>query len=495
MESLRRNKKTIIYASTGSGKSVIGAFMAEGSAIKNNKTLILTHRTEILKQNFKKMDMLGLKVAMISPHSKVVADSQIYCAMSQTLAARCKSERDGEQYRKLMASFDFVIADEVDRGEHEALYQYFKKDAWIVGMSATILRSGAMKQLGDTYSDIVKVVTTRELVDLKYLTPSKNYTFLAPKLDDIDFDRSKGDFNQQQLQKRFMSPERYAGVIENYKRLCMGSKAICFTCGIDHCIELCQAFILAGIRAKYLVSERRPDTDKVMSGNRAKLLESFDRGDFEVLVNVGMTSVGFDCPSVETVILDFATKSYARYIQSIGRASRLYQGKTHFNVLDFGSNIERFGLFEDDATCSLWHSVSRGGVAPVKECPANRIDRNGKSGCLRLVPISATDCPFCGYHWDSEKETYSVELQEVIKEQAEDMETIEGFCAAKKLAGWENDWILRDLCIKNKDNQKEVFMRAIKILKTDSGQYVSPSYWHFFKKTKLDAKKTKKGST
>lgn len=466
--------------------------MAEGAAEKGNVTLILTHRTEILKQNFKKMEMLGLKVAMINAQTKYIPDSRIFCAMSQTLAARCSSEKVGEEYRKLMQRIDFVIVDEVHRGDHDGLYQYFRKDVWMVGMSATILRSGNMKQLGDQYSDIVKVVKTQELTDLGFLTPSKNYAFQAPKLDDIDFDRSRGDYNQQQLQKRFMSAEKYAGVISNYQRICPGTKALCFTCGIEHCIELCRSFNEAGVSAKYLVSERRPDTDKEMSGVRAKLLADFESGAFDVLVNISMTDTGVDIPSIETIILDYSTLSYARYIQPAGRGARLSEGKTHFNLLDFGGNIERFGLFESEPVCSLWHSVSLGGVAPQKECPADKIDQNGKYGCLRLVPISTVDCPYCQYHWTTNSEEYIVELQEVIKTQIEDNQTIAQFCAEKKLAGWKNTWILRDICIKNKDRQKEAFMEAIGILNTDKGEKISPQFWHFFKREVLEKKKVKK---
>lgn len=492
MLSLRKNRHTILYGSQGCGKSVLAAFMAESSALKKNRTLILSHRTEILKQNFKKMDMLGLKVALINAQTKYIPDSEIFCAMSQTLAARCASEKVGKEYRDFLQTIDFVIVDEVHRQEHEFLYPYLRKDCWAVGMSATILRAGYQKQLGDFYSDIVKAVSTKELIDLGFLVPAKSYAFQAPRLDDVEVNRATGDYDPRALAKKFQSPERYAGIIDNYKRICPGSKCLVFTCGIDHCIELCRSFNEAGIKTKYLVSERRPETDGIMSGKREKLMADFKHGEFDILVGISIFDTGYDEPSVQTVILDFSTKSYARYAQAVGRGSRPSEGKTHFSVLDFGANCDSFGLFDEVPPMSLWHSVSLGGVAPQKECPADRVDRNGKSGCLRLVPISAQDCPYCGFHWETDKEVYEVELQEVIKTQLDENQTIAQFCAEKKLAGWKNLWIIQNICIKNKGREKEAFMAAIAVLNTGKGEKISENYWHFFKKNYLDNKKKKK---
>ena len=77
------------------------------------------------------------------------------------------------------------------------------------------------------------------------------------------------------------------------------------------------------------------------------------------------------------------------------------------------------------------------------------------------------------------------------KEQEE--ETLEQMVARKKLAGWKNDWILRDICQKNPDNQKEVFMRAIEVLRTNHGEKIDGRYWKFFKQHKLKQVKRDEG--
>jgi hypothetical protein len=107
-----------------------------------------------------------------------------------------------------------------------------------------------------------------------------------------------------------------------------------------------------------------------------------------------------------------------------------------------------------------------------------------------MVAVMYQDCPFCGAHFPTKQEVYEAELHEILQREDGEEETLEQNVARKKLAGWKNDWILRDLCQKNPDNQKQVFMQAIEVLRTQHGEKLSAQYWHFFKSHKL--KKTKK---
>ncbi len=488
-ESKKGSRHIGIYAPQGSGKSILAAFMAQGSAIKGNRTLILTHRVEILKQNFGKMELLGLDVSLFESKTVKIPTGKIVCAMSQTLRSRCENEKYAEEYREFISSFDFIIVDEAHRADHDPLFKYFRSDAWIVGLTATWLRSGNQKQLGDFYSDIVAVVMPSELIALGHILPSENYVFQAPKLDDIKIDYSSGDYNQKQLQKRFAKAERYAGIIENYQKICPGKKVIVFTTGGDHCVDLTKEFCAAGIKAKYLLSEKKPETDKQYSGERSAVLEELAHGDVNVLVSVEMLSTGVDVPELEGVILDFSTKSYTKYQQCVARPDRPYGNQKSFIVLDFGDNVQRYGRFEADPAMSLWHNVSKGGVAPTKICPTDRPDHTGKIGCGRLVPVSMMICPWCKYEWLTDTQVYEVELTKLIEGVKYEEENIQQYCARKRLEGWSNNRILASIVFKNKDNQKKAFMEAISILRGVNGEMISPKYWWAFKHNIIDKAK------
>ena len=102
-------------------------------------------------------------------------------------------------------------------------------------------------------------------------------------------------------------------------------------------------------------------------------------------------------------------------------------------------------------------------------------------------------CPYCEFEWQTEKEIYTVELTKLVDE-VENIqdETIPQYCARMKLKGWDNKWILKNVCIRNKDNQKKAFMEAITVLRGEKGELISPNYWFMFKKLYLDPKKQKK---
>jgi type I site-specific restriction endonuclease len=57
-------------------------------------------------------------------------------------------------------------------------------------------------------------------------------------------------------------------------------------------------------------------------------------------------TTGFDEPSVETIILNRATKSLTLYFQMIGRGSRVLPNKEEFTVIDLGNNVARFGMWD-----------------------------------------------------------------------------------------------------------------------------------------------------
>lgn len=492
-ENKKGSRHVGLYACCGGGKSVISAFMARNSAEKGNRVLILTHRVEILKQNFSKMDLLDLDIALLYVATTTIPSASIVCAMIQTLRARLDNPMRRDTYKEFMSTFDFIIIDEAHRSEADNLFQYFRPDAWVVGMSGSWLRSGSQKQLGDLYSTIVSPVMPEELIELGNILPSENFIFKGPRLDDVAVDYSSGDYNQKQLTKRFQKPERYAGIISNYQRICPGKSMIVFTTSARHAIDLTIEFCKSGIKAKYLLSEKFPDTDKLYSGKREDVINDVRGGQIQILISVEMASTGLDIPEIDGVILDFSTKSYTKYLQCLGRGCRPFSNQSFFYVLDFGGNVDRFGRFESDPIMSLFHKTGEGGVPPTKMCPTDRKDPEGKCGCGRLLPVSLLRCPFpgCGFIFLTDKQEYEVELTRMVDGVDESNMSIKEWAAKKKLEGWSVTRILASVMIKNKTSMRKAFNEAIPVLRTEKGEMISPSYYYFMKKYIID-KRVKK---
>ena len=478
-QALAKHKHIIVQSPTGSGKGVLIGSMASMATAKHNRVLILAHSEEILTQDARHASKWGVNAAEVFAKTRKRPDAECCCMMAQTLRQRLKKD----EWASWFDSFKLIILDECHRAEFDFVFEQPAVDmTFVVGLSASPARYGQMRQLGMDYGAVVVGPQVKELIDLGYLCRCRLFSLDAPSMDDVEWSSGRGDYNLSQMSAKFKSRARYVGAVENYKRICPGEKTLVFCCSSEQTIELTKAFCEAGIEARYCLSGDF-DEDEEYSGERKDVVDAFARGEFHVLVNYGLFTTGIDIPDIKVVMLMFSTTSLVKYMQCLGRASRIAPGKDNeFLCLDFGRNYERLGRYEDDRVWSVWHSTGAGGgVAPTKEC----------KGCGRLVPVSWTDCKFCGYHFPTEHEIYRAELQEIVSK-AQDDETLEQMVARKKLAGWKNDWILRDVCQKNPSNMKEAFMKAIEILRTTHGEKITPKYWHFFKEHKLGRIKEKK---
>jgi superfamily II DNA or RNA helicase len=471
----------------GGGKSVIISAIAASAAEKGTKTLVISHRDKILKQNFKKIEMVGIKAQIVNGANKKIPESNLVVGMSQSIGGRCTPDekypdKPVQEWRDWLLSFRLVLVDELQMGLHDCVLDLVHPDATVVGLSGTILRNGnGQKQLGLYYDCIVKGISNREMIELRYLVPSKCYTLTAPPLDDIPITRSTGDYHQASMQARFNNGQRYGDVIKEWRRLAGGTRTVIFTSGAEHCISLCSALNREGIKAKYVLSKKYQATDKEMSGPRERVLQDFEDGKFTILVSVQTLNVGWDSPSLQTVVLDFATQSWAMYSQSAMRGSRPYPGKDSYTVLDFGNHLRRFGPPEDgEKNNSLWHNTTSPGPALVKQCP----------DCQRLVLISTKKCMFCGHEWLNIRERYEVELEQYLVDQEDSLLTFEQWVAKKvKTDRWSNQRILVHACIANPGNEYHTFLRTIELLRKNDGGSISKFYWKWFNKEILSKKK------
>lgn len=474
-QALAKHKHIIVQSPTGSGKGVLIGSMV---SMSKYRVLILAHSEEILKQDAGHVRKWGMSCHEVLASTRKMPTEGHVAMMAQTLRQRLKKQ----DWFFWFSSFRFIILDECHRAEFDFIFdQPGIESKYVIGLSASPARYGSMRQFGLDYGAIVVGPQVSELIRDGYLCRCRLYSLDAPSLDDVEWSYGRGDYNLSQMASKFKSRARYVGAVENYLRICQGEKTLVFCCSSEQTIELTKAFCEAGIDARYCLSGDF-DEDDDYSGDRKDVVDAFSRGDFPVLVNFGLFTTGIDIPDIKVVMLMFSTTSLVKYLQCLGRASRPAEGKNgEFICLDFGRNYERLGRYEDDRIWSVWHNTGAGGgVPPTKECPQ----------CGRLVPVSWKQCQFCQYVWPTQQEIYNAELNEIVAR--EDEESLESYVARKKLEGKSNNWILVQCCIKNPDNQKEAFMRAIEVLRTKHGANISPKYYFFFKKEILSKVKFKK---
>lgn len=144
----------------------------------------------------------------------------------------------------------------------------------------------------------------------------------------------------EQLNRKFISEENCLRIAEELKKNTQyGEKVILFGVSQAHCIELAKAINKVFQNDN---SEKPYYAEAVISENNElnETLKAWFKKPYQkpyVTVSVDILSTGVDIPCVRYIALAALTKSVGKYIQMIGRGTRLdpKTGKFSFQILDF----------------------------------------------------------------------------------------------------------------------------------------------------------------
>lgn len=443
-------KHVLAQSPTGSGKTVMFSYIAAKTSKRGNRVLIVTDRTELLMQSGGTIESFNMDPYYIQAGTNYIDRTKsVYIAMSQTLRNRLSKPLWKNFIKK---NVDLVIIDECHIQEFNYLFDGdLLKDKFVLGFTATPSRSGKMEQLGVQYEVLIHGEPIKKLIKKGYLVNCDVYDCGSPDLSNVKINRQKGDYSESSLFKTYDDTKLYKGLLKNYNKITPDQKMIVFCCNVEHAIKTTKELVKGGIDARFVCSKKAPPREprkwtqaaevifkekmkayklyrkyfNKYSGDRDEIMSDFKAGKFKVLVNVDIATKGFDDPTIQVVALYRATTSLTLYLQMAGRGGRKSEGKTHFTMLDFGGNKERFGNYDVDRGWSLWHEESSsGGVPPMKICghtPAGEpIKTKGKikKGCERLILASYSICPFCGFKYPKKKRVKEIDLQlaEIVDE-------------------------------------------------------------------------------
>ncbi len=315
----------LVELPTGSGKTII---MAEIAKHYNKKTLILSHREELIQQTYQKVKLVWSDADIgICKAERNEIDHQIVIGS----VATCHKSKRLTQLKQ--QGFEVLI---VDEAHHAAADSYKKiieelgfttnKNKLLVGFTATPERNDK-KGLLDIFEKITFSRSISTLITAGYLSSVHGRKILTEcSLDDIK--TYKGDFIVQQLAHAVDIPSRNNFIVDKYIEHASGRKAVGFTVNIKHAQNLAAAFNNKGIASSAIWSDM-PIQD------RQKILQEFRDGKITVIFSCTILIEGFDEPSIECIIMARPTKSRPLYTQAIGRGLRLHPGKQDCLVLDF----------------------------------------------------------------------------------------------------------------------------------------------------------------
>jgi DNA repair protein RadD len=143
------------------------------------------------------------------------------------------------------------------------------------------------------------------------------------------------------------------------------------------------------------------------TAERDEAIKKFKSGEVRAVVNVGVLTTGFDFPEIDLIIMLRPTASSVLMVQMLGRGTRPAPNKDNCLVLDFSGNIRRLGPINDPVIPKK--KGSKGGPAPVKECPT--------CGCYTHTSVRFCEC--CGHEFVFQvKITHTAATTEIIRENA-----------------------------------------------------------------------------
>ena len=321
---------------TGGGKTVIFSEIARQYIDSNHhKVLILTHRIELSKQTSNMLTEFGVKNKVIDSSVKEVTNEGKYScfvAMVETLNNRIKENKAD------LDDIGLVIVDEAHYNSFRKLFKHFER-CFILGVTATPLSSNINLPMHDIYQDLIVGEKISSLIEKGFLAKADVYSFNV-NLSSLKIG-ANGDYTVKSSEELYTQNVMQSKLLNAYESTSLGKKTLIFNNGIHTSRHVYEVFKKAGYSVMYIDNTNTKE-------ERKRILNWFKNTPDAILTSVGILTTGFDEPSIESIIINRATKSLALYFQMIGRGSRVIEDKKDFLVVDLGNNVARFGNWTDE---------------------------------------------------------------------------------------------------------------------------------------------------
>lgn len=312
--------RTLLVLPTGTGKTIVFASVAADQVRAGDRVLILAHRGELLEQA---ADKLQRSTGLVSAVEKADATClntwfRVVVGSVQTLQRTARLERFSHDY------FGTIIIDEAHHAitdGYRRILDYFGS-AKVLGVTATPDR-GDMRNLGEVFDSLAFEYKLTDAIKEGYLCRIMAQT-IPLKLDISSVTMSGGDYAVGDLGTA-LDPYLEQIAAEMAQR-CKGRKTVVFLPLIKTSQKFRDLLNSHGFCAAEVNGQ---------STDRKEVLADFDAGKYNVLCNSMLLTEGWDCPSVDCVVVLRPTKVRSLYSQMVGRGTRLSPGKSDLLLLDF----------------------------------------------------------------------------------------------------------------------------------------------------------------
>ena len=392
-ERLRaKDRRIVLELVTAGGKTQIAVAMIQAAVAKGGRCLFVVNRTQLLNQTVERFASQGIDAGIIQGKNTTGTHKRVLVASIATLHLRPAEMPDD----LALLVIDEAHAAGGDTRLHKLIHHVHAKAprAAVIGLTATPWAAGMAKHHealeGPLFQSKVCPITAEELIEQGYLCDCTIYAPGSPDMTGVKV--TAGEWDEDQAADRMNSPKLVGDIVTTYLKHGGGKKAVSFACNIAHSQAIEQAFQAVGIDARH-IDYRKPDDEK------AELLRAFEAGGFKILCNPLLLREGWDCPSVEVLIMARPTRSLISWVQIAGRVLRTSPGKTHGIILDHSGTALRLGFPTDDRSERPLDDGKPKSASEKKEKEKKDTEKLPKpcTECQFLKPAGVHECPACGH--------------------------------------------------------------------------------------------------
>lgn len=375
----KKHRRGLLVMATGTGKTRVAISLVDVLSRNNwvKNVLFLADRTSLVhqaKSNFAKL-MPNMSICELSGNDDKDMNARLMFCTYQTMI----NYIDAEDKRFTSGRFDLIIIDEAHRSifnKYGSIFAYF--DSLLVGLTATPKSEvdantyrifGCESGVPNFDYSLEEAVKDKYLVNYKSFSRTTKLLKRGIKWQDLTEDEKKQleeyfladvpptpDFtvSEKELFKRIYNKDTCNEIIEELMQFGIKvnngeklGKSIIFAYNHHHAQMIVDCF-------HALYPEHGPNYCQLID-NYVKyaddLIVKFDNDDeFRIAVSVDMLDTGIDIPAVVNLVFFKPVKSKIKFVQMIGRGTRLCpnlfgpgKDKQHFIIFDYCGNFEYFG--------------------------------------------------------------------------------------------------------------------------------------------------------
>ena len=329
------NKKGLVVAATGTGKTYLAAIDIKNFFEKKEKRfLFLAHREELLENAIlvcKKIMKIGEnKIGRIFGGRKETEKKIIFATVQSLQNNYLEFSKD---------YFDYIVIDEFHHSSAKSytkILNYFNPK-FLLGLTATPERMDGKDILELCDYNLVGEMGLKRAMEQDLIAPFHYFGINDETFDYEKIPYKNGKYQENILVKNLSNNKRVDYIIESIKKIGFdGEKMSCiaFCENINHANFMNENFNKNGYISKVLTSK----TSKL---EREKILEDFKNKRSEILCVVDILNEGIDIPNINLLLFLRPTFSSTIFTQQIGRGLRKCENKDFVTIIDFIGNHKK----------------------------------------------------------------------------------------------------------------------------------------------------------